>query len=87
MCYLCQVAAVEEQYNFQKDYALKVHLTAMQCIISPKNNTGKTKMKANRAGCDCCVESALQNKGSHNANPSQGRLLLQVISLKEQTGE
>lgn len=54
----------------------------MQCIISPKNNTGKNKIKANRAGCDCSVESALQNKEGliwYRPFPRQA-LFLQVVS-------
>lgn len=55
-------------------YALMVHLTEMRFIISPKNNSGKNNIKANRAGYNCCVESALQNKGSHNVSPTKGKL-------------
>lgn len=45
----------------------------MLCIITCKYNAGKTKIKANREGCDC-VENALHSKGLHNANPSQCKL-------------
>lgn len=55
-------------------YALMVHLTEMRFIISPKINSGKNNIKANRAGYNCTVESALQNKGSHNASPSKDKL-------------
>lgn len=55
-------------------YALMVHLTEMRFIISPKINSGKNNIKAKRAGYNCTVESALQNKGSHNASPSKGKL-------------
>lgn len=66
--------SIKEQYNLQKGYALMVHLTEMRVIISPKNNSGKNNIKANRAGYNCCVESALHCQGSHNANPSEGKL-------------
>lgn len=51
-----------------------VHLTEMRFIISSKIKSGKNNIKANRAGYNCSVESALQNKGSHNASPSKGKL-------------
>lgn len=51
-----------------------IHLTEMRFIISPKINSGKNNIKANRAGYNCTVESALQSKGSQNASPSKGEL-------------
>lgn len=36
-----------------------IHLTEMRFIIAPKINSGKNNIKANRAGYNCTVESAL----------------------------
>lgn len=66
--------AIKKQYNLQKGYALMVHLTEMRFIIFPEINSGKNNIKANRAGYNYSVESALQNKGSHYSSPSKGKL-------------